>query len=162
MTEPLRLIALDAEDLAILSAKFQDAQVKIGDMAYLPKTKRFALVAARFDWAALEGGKTERCSSGLHFERVLKVARLGFDQTAAEETLNLLSIMFVPAEPPTGRVLLTFSGAAAVQLDVECLEAQMRDLGTRWPVDSLPGHLMDDIEMPPEPSYRSKDPRDGG
>jgi hypothetical protein len=144
MTEPLRLVALDSEDLAILSAKFQDAGVRVGDMAYLPRSKRFALVAARFDWAGFEAGRTDRCSSGLHFERVLRVARQGFDQAATDQVLNLLSIGFEASEPPAGRVILTFSGGAALLLEVECLEAQMRDLGDRWPAEDLPGHLLDE------------------
>ncbi len=36
----LRLIALDAEDLAVLSAHLQDAVVKTGDMTWLPAQKR--------------------------------------------------------------------------------------------------------------------------
>ncbi len=52
----LKIAALDPEDLAILSAHLQDAEVKIGDMAYLPKAQRFALVASRFDWFGAGAG----------------------------------------------------------------------------------------------------------
>ena len=34
--EPLKLIALDAEDLAVVSAHLQDAVVRKGDIAWLP------------------------------------------------------------------------------------------------------------------------------
>ena len=37
----LRLIALDAEDLAVLSAHVQDAVLKVGDINWLPREKRF-------------------------------------------------------------------------------------------------------------------------
>ena len=67
----LKIAALDPEDLAILSAHLQDAEVKIGDMAYLPKAQRFALVASRFDWFGAGQGICERCQTGLHFERGL-------------------------------------------------------------------------------------------
>ncbi len=144
MSEPLRLIALDEEDLAVISAHLQDAVVRVKDMAFLPQTKRFALVAARFDWLGLATGKKERCSTGLHFERVLKAAAMGFDQTAADTCLNLLSIRFLPRDAPAGQVILTFSAGAAVKLDVECLEAQMRDLGPRWQALAQPGHRLDE------------------
>ena len=50
----LKLIALDAEDLSVLSANLQDAVLRIADIAYLPREKRFAAIANRFDW--LDGG----------------------------------------------------------------------------------------------------------
>ena len=145
MAGSLRLIALDEEDLEIISANLQDAVIRIGDMAYLPRSKRFALVASRFDWVCAETGSKERCQTGLHFERGLKVARSGFDQGAAGTPLNLLSIVFRPTDPPAGQVVLTFSGGAALRLDVECLEVQMRDLGPRWKAKAQPGHPLDDV-----------------
>jgi hypothetical protein len=32
-----------------------------------------------------------------------------------------------------------------VRLDVECLEAQMRDIGPRWKAKGQPGHQLDDV-----------------
>jgi hypothetical protein len=146
MPDLLRLVALDSEDLAVLSANLQDALIKTSDMAYFPSMKRFALVASRFDWLrAASQGAMERCRAGMHFERVLKVSRMGFDQRNAELVLNLLSVTFSESDPPAGHVTLTFSGGAAVRLDVECLEAQMRDIGPRWKAKGQPGHQLDDV-----------------
>lgn len=142
--ETLKLIVLDEEDLAVVSANLQDAVVRVGDMAYLPRSRRFALMLGRFDWLGSEHGRCERHHSGLHFERVLRAAISGFDQRAAETVLNLLSIGFEPGDAPGGVVLLTFSGGAAVRLDVECLEAEMHDLGDCWPARHKPGHAIDD------------------
>ncbi len=36
-TAPLRLQALDAEDLQLISAHLQDALLRAGDLAYLPE-----------------------------------------------------------------------------------------------------------------------------
>lgn len=144
MPDTLRLIALDTEDLAIISANLQDLLVKVADMAYLPHSKRFALVAARFDWVAAAEGKNERCRTGLHFERVLKATRAGFDQNAKETCLSLLSVVYTAIDLPAGHVTLTFSGGAALRLDVECLEAQMHDIGPRWPAKTCPAHKLDD------------------
>ena len=142
---PLRLVALDNDDLAILSANLQDARVLVSDLAYLPPQKRFALAGKRFDWVKAAAGGCERCATGLHFERVLGVARLGFTQTEPDRELNLLAIHFLPTEAPAGHVTLTFSGGAAIRLEVECLEAQMRDLGERWPCDKQPAHAVDGL-----------------
>jgi Protein of unknown function (DUF2948) len=144
MPDSLRLIALDTEDLAIISANLQDSLVKVADMAYLPRSKRFALVAARFDWVAAAEGKNERCRAGLHFERVLKATCTGFDQNAKDTCLNLLSVVYSAKDAPAGQVTLTFSGGGAVRLDVECLEAQVHDMGPRWAATACPAHQLDD------------------
>ena len=129
--EPLRVAALDPEGLAILSAHLQDADVRVGDMAYLPEAKRFALAVARFDWYAAARGRCERCGTGLHFERVLRVRRAGFQQDP-EAVLTLLAISFMPTDAPAGTVMLHFSDDGAVRLDVECMEAALSDIGPRW------------------------------
>ena len=66
----LKLAAADAEDLEILSARLQDAVLKLKDVTWLPKKRRFAAVVNRLQWE--EGGKT-RVRAGLHFDGVLKV-----------------------------------------------------------------------------------------
>jgi hypothetical protein len=140
LNDALKLLAFDEEDLSVVSAKFQDAIVRVADMAYLPAERRFALVAARFDWIAAARGQAERCWTGLHFDRVTKVSQIDIPQGKPETLLNLLAIRFLPGDAPSGAIVLTFSGGAAVRLEVECIEAQMRDTGPRWATKSLPGH----------------------
>lgn len=143
------LIAFDAEDLGVISANLQDALVRVGDIAYLPNLKKFALIAARFDWVRA-AQKTpglpscERCHTGLHFGRVLKVSYRGFHHGDKALILNLLSIRFTPADPPAGVVEFIFSAGRAIRLEVECLEAEIRDLGPRWTAKSAPNHRLDD------------------
>jgi hypothetical protein len=134
----LKLIALDAEDLAVLSAHLQDAVAKIGDIAYLPKEKRFAMVLNRFDWT--EHNSPVRRRAGIHFERVLAAKTRGIDLAARDAIVNLLAVEFEETESPSGIVTLLFSGDAAIQLDVECLEAALSDLGPQWPARERPHH----------------------
>jgi len=142
--EALRLIALDAEDLAVISCNLQDAVVRVADLAYVPARRRFALLASRFDWVTAEAGRMERCRAGLHFDNVVKVASTGFDRTNRQAVLNLLSVSFAEGQAPSGTIELTFSAGAAIRLDVECVDAQMRDLGPRWTARHKPGHAIDD------------------
>ena len=136
----LRLVALDPDDLAILSAHLQDALVNVSDLAYLPRERRFVLVGKRYDWAKAARGECERCAVGLHFECVLSVARTGFAQDEADRVLHLLAIVFESGDAPGGTVSLTFAGGAAVRLTVECLEAQLSDLGERFACDKVLPH----------------------
>ena len=139
-TRLLRLVAMDEDDLSILSANLQDMQIPVRDMIYMTDQKRFALVGKRFDWVKAFAGGCERCATGLHFDCVFGVSRIGFAQTEIERVLNLLAINFEPTDAPGGMITLTFSDDAAIRLKVECLEAQMRDLGERWPCDCQPVH----------------------
>lgn len=145
----LRLAVVDTEDLAVVSAHLQDSEVVAPDMAYLPQTKRFALVVSRFDWTQAASGRFERCRTGLHFERVLGVATAGLDLSDTDRVLHLLAISFKPADAPSGHVLLAFAGGGAVRLTVECLEAALRDLGPRWTVDAKPQDRLDEGRAAP-------------
>ena len=148
MPELPRLIAFDADDLAVIAANLQDAVVRVGDMAFVPQSKQFAMVASRFDWvraAAQKNGRPccERAKTGLHFERVLRVSCRGFHCRDEALVLNILDIGFTETGPPGGYVEFTFSACRALRLEVECLEAEIRDLGFRWQARSAPSHGLD-------------------
>jgi hypothetical protein len=136
----LRLIARDADDLAVLAAHLQDAILRVGDMVFQPRERRFILLLKRFDWLGSAGGAPQRALTGLHFENVRHVALRGVRQGRSDDLLNLLNIEFVPGDPPSGEARLVFSGGCVVRLDVECLEARMADLGPHWRVRHAPGH----------------------
>ncbi len=138
--DPLKLIALDVEDLSVLSAHLQDAVLKVADIAWRPSERRFALAARRFDWEGALAGLKRRRLAALHFERVTGVSSVGIDRTAADAVLNLLAITFSQGELPAGDVTLHFSYGAAIRLGVECIEAQMKDLGPVWEAVATPGH----------------------
>ena len=55
----LKLVALDDEDLAIVSAHVQDAVLKVKDLVYLPKEQRFVLAMNRFTWEKEDGRRRE-------------------------------------------------------------------------------------------------------
>ena len=56
-----------------------------------------------------------------------------------DAVLNLLAVEFAETEAPAGVVTLIFSGGAALRLEVECLEAELADLGPTWTTGCLPG-----------------------
>jgi hypothetical protein len=141
--ELLKLAALDQDDLEVVSAHMQDAIVAIADMRYMRPQHKFVLLANRFAWDALIAGKRQtyqRRRSGLQFARVRSVKCQGIGQTAGEGLLCLLSIGFEPGDLPSGIIRLNFSGGATIKLDVECIEAQLDDLGPAWETGRLPSH----------------------
>lgn len=139
--QDLKLLAMDGDDLAVISAHLQDAVVKVGEMGYVPRAQRFALLLNRFDWdQKVIADECVRRRAGLHFERVRAVKTRGFSPERADQVLNLLAVTFVPTEEPSGHVLLTFSGGAEILLDVECIEARLGDLGPTWACAHAPEH----------------------
>ena len=138
-TEQLRLVAFDGEDLAVVSAHLQDAVVRIGDLAYVPERNRFALVARRFDWSCCEK-EPRRCLSGLRFDGVLRARTRGLDLARPDGALSLLALRFVESTAPSGVATLVFAGGAEIELELECLEARLQDLGSAWAAKSRPAH----------------------
>ncbi|MCC5778607.1 DUF2948 family protein [Nitratireductor sp. B36] len=143
----LKLVALDDVDLGILSAHLQDAVVKVGDLAFEPSNRRFAVACNRFVWeneakrSFLRKTPHERRRCILHFDRVLHVRAAGIDRSRPDDVLSLLALNFIPAEEaPAGVVELIFSGGSALRLDVECIEARLTDLGAAWETPSRPRH----------------------
>ncbi len=142
-TKPLKLIALDEEDLEIVSSHLQDAVVRVGEMAFVPSRKRFAAVLNRFNWEkAVDGAEpgNERRRTALRFDRVLAAQLKGIKPTQADRVLSLLAIRFEPGDPPSGFITLTFSGGASIRLKIECIEAELADLGPSWRARSKPQH----------------------
>ena len=137
----LKLHALDREDLGVISAHIQDACVRREDMTFLPQQKRFVLGALRYDWIGAKHALDERVGAVLRFDRVLKVAHLGLDREP-DKVRNLLGVTFERTEEPSGLVFLTFGDGAMVRLDVECLEAELRDVGPRRAACDCEGHTL--------------------
>lgn len=140
----LKLLALDEEDLSVVSAHLQDAVVKVEDMGFLPRAQRFAMLLNRFDWdAKVAADEKVRRRAGLHFERVREAKCRGLGAAQRDGVLNLLAVTFIPTDAPSGYVLLTFSGGAEVRLEVECIEAGLKDLGPAWGCAHAPRHAAD-------------------
>jgi hypothetical protein len=138
----LKLAAGDAEDLQILSARLQDAVLKLKDVSWQPKKHRFAAVVNRLKWE--EGGKT-RVRAGLHFDSVLKVQSHKVKLGAEEAVIDLLAVTFTPGTPdggedPGGVVELVLAGGGAIRLTVECIEAELADLTQPWAARGTPDH----------------------
>ena len=141
----LKLIALDEEDLGILSAQVQDALVRVEDIGFIESDQRFALVMNRFDWTTdFKKGSGQRRRTGLHFDRVTDVKTDGIDMNAREGVLELLSISYRSSCGPEGEVDLIFAGGGTIRLTVECIEARLRDLGAVWAAKAWPKHALEE------------------
>ena len=135
----LKLAAADAEDLEILSARLQDAVVKLKNFVWLPRKRRFAAVVNRLAWE--EGGKA-RLRAGLHFDCVLKVQSSKVKLGAGEAVVSILAATFTPngGEDPGGVIEIVLAGGGALRLTVECIDAELADISGPWAARGTPDH----------------------
>ena len=137
---PLRLMAMDAEDLKVISALVQDAVMDGADMRWDAKAHRLDVLLNRFRW---ENGarEAERVRSVLTVDCALGVASDGIDRGRGT-VLSLLDIAFEPDEPPGGALVLRFAGDGAVRVRVEALEVRLADVTRPYaaPSGKVPHH----------------------
>ena len=135
MSPQLKLIALDSEDLAVVSTHVQNARVQASDIVWRQSEKRLVIGMNRLDWEQTLAGETSprRLIAALRFERVLACKSRNIDLAASDKVLELVGIEFHPSESPGGSAVLMFSRGEALRLDVECLECELSDLGTDHP-----------------------------
>jgi Protein of unknown function (DUF2948) len=160
MTPPVKLIARDPEDLAVISACMQDALIPLNEMRYLPQERRFVLVANRFRWeravvpgeeaaptkdASFESdedfGSLQRTNAGLCIDRVVAVRSRGIDRSRPDDFLSLLSLQL-----DGDKLSFLFAGGGVIQVEVEGLSLYLSDLGKAWPTQWQPDHALDAAE----------------
>ncbi len=140
---PLRLKALDVDDLAVLSSLTQDAVFPAAELRWDRKARRFAMLLNRFRWEiGTKAAQKERVQAVLAFEDVMRVQSQGVDKADPEMVYSLLSITYQPADDGAGRFELTLAGDGAIALDVEALEVVLRDVTRPYvaPSGKTPSH----------------------
>ena len=157
MTAALKIIARDAEDLAVVSACLQDALIPLNEMRYLPQERRFIMVANRFRWErAAQGseelapgtdapfdsdedfGAQQRTNAGVCIDRVLAVRSRNIDRSRPDDFLSLLSVQL-----DDNKLTFLFAGGGVIQVEIEALALYLSDLGKAWPTQWQPDHAAD-------------------
>jgi hypothetical protein len=149
--QQLKFVVLDEEDLEIASTHLQDAVAKVSDILWRPQEKRLVMALNRFDWESVQSAQPEyrRRRAALRFERVLSCKCRDLDPAGKDAVLNLLAVEFSETDAPSGVVTISFSGGATLRLEVECLEAELADLGPTWTTAARPLHVLAEDSPPP-------------
>lgn len=137
---PLKLLAQEPDDLAVISAALQDAVAKIGDIRWDASARTLTLACNRFRWEG--GGRKggERVRSALQLGDVVGVQARNLRRDAKQAVVELLSVAFEPGEAPGGAVLLTFAGGGDLKVSVDCLDVILADVSDPWSTPRKPGH----------------------
>ena len=137
MSNILKLIAQNDEQLTILSSLAQDSIIKSNEMGYDKKNKRFALLMNRYRH---EEENPSRIRTAIHFDYVESIKSVGIDKESKDEILVLLAIRFEIKSKPSGSIFLEFSNNKSISFDVESVEAFLTDMGEPWKISNRPDH----------------------
>ena len=140
MEKGLKLIALDKEQLTILSSLTQDSIIKADEIGYDKKSKRIAFLMNRYRH---EENEPSRVRSAIHFDYVSTIKSLGIDIGSSKDILVLLTIRFETSVEPGGSIYLEFSENKSLTFDVENVEAFLTDIGDFWLIPNKPIHDKD-------------------
>jgi hypothetical protein len=136
-TAPLRLLAQDADDLAIISAAMQDAVAKIGDINFEAKARLLTIAFNRYCW---ESGGSTRVRSALQLGGVMKVQARRIRRGARDAVLEVLAVSFDEGAAPGGMVTISCAGGGDLRAEVECIDAVLADVSEPWPTPRAPAH----------------------
>ena len=140
----LKLLALNDDDLKVLSAHLQDSVVLVKDIIFLKKSRTFLMMVNRFMWEDIERGvfrENKRIRCAVKFENVLEVKSRNISQKKKDKILELLSI---DSEVKNNKkeLLITFAGNNEIILIVEEINILLDDVGFPWKVKHVPKHQL--------------------
>ena len=139
----LKLIAINQEDLKVISAYSQDSVVAVKDIVFLKKNKIFLMIINRFMWEDVKKEKfmqNKRIRSAIKFEGILKVKSKKINQKNRNKLLECLAINCNEILSKNYEIIFFFAGGGIITLISESIEAIMRDLGEAWSVKYTPKH----------------------
>jgi hypothetical protein len=116
----------------------------VGDLVYLPRKRRFVALLNRYCWEGCgDQAVGERRRAGLHFDGVLGVKALNVRQDDPNAVIELLALKFTPTSDGAGLIDLLLAGGGRVRLEVEAIDATLRDMEEHWPATARPAHRVE-------------------
>jgi len=135
----LKLKAVAAEDIEVLSALLQDSLVAAPDIRFLEDESSLMMVLNRYCWEQDSGeSQTQplRCMCGLKVTSVSEIKQRGLSGQV-NQFYNLLSVTY---EQATKRLTFTFSEGCGIRLVVDRLAVLVQDVADPHPGFARPQH----------------------
>ena len=146
----INLAAQNEEDLVIFSTLCQDSIIKISNIKWAKKSKRFYILLTRLCWELNHFSKKKdtflkRVNSILIFDNVFSVKSKGIRQAKSNMITSLLTFNYNFLCFEKQSIDLIFSGDAQIKIDIDCIEAFLKDVSDPFEGTSLkqPDHEND-------------------
>ena len=143
----LSLVAQNEEDLVVISTLCQDSIIKIANIKWAKKSKRFYLLINRFCWELNDLSKKKssnmlRINSLMSFNSVLSVKSAGIQQNNNSDITSLLTINYNFFNFEKQAIDLIFSGNSQISLNIECIDVFLKDISEPFEgtTSKLPKH----------------------
>ena len=129
----LSLVAQNEEDLVVISTLCQDSIIKVANIKWAKKSKRFYLLINRFCWELNDLSKKKssnmlRINSLISFNSVLSVKSAGIQQNNNSDITSLLTINYNFFNFEKQAIDLIFSGNSQISLNIECIDVFLKDI----------------------------------
>ena len=129
----LSLVAQNEEDLVVISTLCQDSIIKVANIKWAKKSKRFYLLINRFCWELNDLSKKKssnmlRINSLISFNSVLSVKSAGIQQNNNSDITSLLTINYNFFNFEKQAIDLIFSGNSQITLNIECIDVFLKDI----------------------------------
>jgi hypothetical protein len=134
--DPLKLKAIGAKDLDVLSCTLQDSIVPVNAISYVKDEGQFKILANRFCWEVDDPENLgHRVHAGISFSNVQSVRQKGIDLENPDEMLTLLTMSY-----DKDVIHLVFAGGKLIDIKVDNLECYVADLDAPYPTHCVPDH----------------------
>ena len=143
----LSLAAQNEEDLVVISTLCQDSIIKVANIKWAKKSKRFYLLINRYCWELNDLSKKKssnvlRINSIMSFNSVLSVKSVGIKQNNKSDITSLLALNYNFFTFEKQIIDLIFSGNSQITLNIECIDAFLKDISEPFEstTSKLPKH----------------------
>ncbi len=126
--KPLRLKAVDDDDLEVFATVLQSAHMPLSEVTWVEEDHRFAALFRRFCYE-LPGGEGMQVDCALILDRVARVDTWDLDGLGGEGDAELMTIVSEGHREAVGSVSLVFRNGGLIRLETDAIEGRLADIG---------------------------------
>jgi hypothetical protein len=142
VTDLLKLYAMDADDLQVMSAALEGAITSPGEISYLSTARQLTMTVSRMRWEkpADDEGAHSRIRCGVLITDITGIRAKSIPRDTPTLGMELLSIQCQKTDDTSAVLTLIFAEDRTLELTVECVNAALTDSGEAWVTDKIPTH----------------------
>ncbi len=135
--KPLRLKAVDDDDLEVFATVLQSARMPLGEVTWLANEQRFAALFRRFCYEET-GSDMLQVDCVLVLERVSDTEVWDLEGLGGEGVAELMTIVSEGSRDGGSSISLVFRSGGLIRLDASAIEGRLADIGKPGPAVDEP------------------------